>query len=60
MQERYYNQNLAGVVMLTDGIYNRGSDPAYAARSLPFPIYSVGFGDTTVPRDLFIDLLGAQ
>ncbi len=37
------------VVLATDGIYNRGSNPATAAERLAVPVYTVALGDTT-PR----------
>lgn len=50
----YYRQPVAGVVLISDGIYNRGSDPRYLAEHYPFPIYSLTFGDTIARRDLRI------
>ncbi len=55
IQERYYNQNVGAVVILSDGISNSGNNPAYAARNLTSPLYTVGFGDTTTSADIFID-----
>lgn len=54
IQDRYYNRNLAGVVLVSDGIYNEGADPSYAAEQLPFPVNAVLTGDTTVVRDLAV------
>lgn len=56
-QQRYYNQNVAGVVLISDGIYNRGINPVYEAESSPFPIFTIGLGDTTVKQDMFIENL---
>lgn len=55
VQERFYNQNVGGVVLLTDGISNTGNNPAYAVQGLAYPMYTVGFGDTASSADLFID-----
>lgn len=55
VQERYYNQNVGGMVILSDGISNLGNNPAYAVQGVPYPVYSVGFGDTTSSSDMFID-----
>lgn len=55
LRERYYRQNVGAAVLATDGIYNRGSNPSYLASSLSFPLYTLGFGDTTARADLFID-----
>ncbi|WP_116127853.1 hypothetical protein [Lewinella sp. IMCC34183] len=51
----YGNQNLGAVVLATDGIYNQGTNPAYRDFPLRAPIYTVGLGDTTRRRDLYIN-----
>ena len=53
--EKYYNQNVGAVVLNTDGISNRGGNPYYVARGTSYPIYTVGYGDTTLQKDLFIE-----
>lgn len=57
VQGRYYNQNVGGVILASDGIYNRGANPLYQARSSSFPIYGVGLGDTVQRKDLQIENL---
>lgn len=47
----YYNQNLGAVVLLSDGIYNRGINPVYTAQKSAYSIYTVALGDTTVQKD---------
>lgn len=51
----YENRNLAGLVLLSDGIYNRGISPAYNPYS--FPVYTVGLGDTIPKKDLNLKTL---
>ncbi len=46
----YEGRNLAGVVLVSDGIYNQGVSPAYL--TYPFPIYTVGVGDTIPKQDI--------
>lgn len=53
--DKYYNQNIGGMVLHTDGIANRGGNPSYIARSLSFPVFTVGYGDTTLQKDLFLE-----
>ncbi len=55
VQERFYNQNVGAVVILSDGISNTGNNPAYAAQNITYPLYSMGFGDTTSNADMLID-----
>lgn len=52
--DMYSNQNLGAVVLSTDGIYNEGSNPLYAAGKLTAPVYTVALGDTTPRRDLIL------
>lgn len=51
---RYTNRNVAAIILATDGIYNQGSDPFYAARKIQVPIYTIAFGDTNLKKDLII------
>ncbi|MEZ4920126.1 MAG: hypothetical protein R2792_13565 [Saprospiraceae bacterium] len=53
----YGGQNLGAVVMATDGIYNEGSNPAYAAAAKQMgavPFYTIALGDTTPRKDLLV------
>jgi hypothetical protein len=52
VQSDYEGRNLAGVVLVSDGIYNRGLSPLYA--QYHFPIHTVGIGDTIPKNDLYI------
>ncbi|MFA0960447.1 hypothetical protein AB9P05_01440 [Roseivirga sp. BDSF3-8] len=47
IQNDYEGRNLAGVVLVSDGIYNQGMSPGYTPYG--FPVYTVGVGDT-IPR----------
>lgn len=51
ISDRYYNLNLGGVVLMGDGIYNVGRNPVQFAKKVPAPIYTLGFGDTTIFSD---------
>jgi hypothetical protein len=46
------DKNISSVVILSDGIINDGDDPIYEAEKLPYPIFTVGIGDTTQYRDI--------
>ena len=48
---RYQGRNLGAVVLATDGIYNRGNNPATTAERITFPVYTIALGDTTPQRD---------
>lgn len=45
------------MVLATDGIYNRGANPATAAEHLALPVYAVALGDTTPQRDAVLGAL---
>ncbi len=49
---RYEGRNIAGVLLVSDGIYNSGMSPRYSTYN--FPIHSIGVGDTTPRMDIAI------
>lgn len=51
---RYANRNVGAIILATDGLYNEGASPVYGPARLKIPVYTLGLGDTTVRRDLFI------
>ncbi len=53
----YANRNVGAVVLASDGIFNKGISPVYAAGKVPFPVYSIAMGDTSVQRDLILKRL---
>ncbi|HET6272454.1 MAG TPA: hypothetical protein VFG32_05700 [Bacteroidota bacterium] len=46
--------NIHSVLLLTDGAYNLGQNPLYAAEQLLLPIYAVGIGDSSEQKDVLI------
>lgn len=48
----FEGKNLAGVILISDGIYNSGASPLYTP--LRMPVYTVGLGDTTARIDLIL------
>ncbi len=51
---RYSNRNAAAVILASDGIYNDGTDPFYAARKSTFPAYTIALGDTLLKKDILL------
>ncbi len=45
----YEGRNLGVVLMLSDGIYNRGTSPVF--RNMVYPVFTVGLGDISSPSD---------
>lgn len=54
IDNNYSNQNIGALIVVSDGIYNKGSNPVYAAEKLGYPIYAVAMGDTNEIRDVLI------
>lgn len=54
VRNNYANQNVGAMVLVTDGIYNKGSNPAFSAAETGFPVHTVGVGDTSERTDVFI------
>lgn len=53
LHEQYFNRNLGGVVLVSDGNFNEGAHPMYSADRLQFtPIFTLGVGDTVNKKDL--------
>lgn len=51
----YYNRNIGGIAFISDGNYNVGANPAYAAEKISLtPIFSLAVGDTIPRRDQLI------
>jgi von Willebrand factor type A domain len=52
---RFYNRNLGAVVLLSDGIYNKGINPLTTIKKFKnVSFYTVGLGDTVVTKDLIL------
>ncbi len=51
---RYSGRNLGAIVIASDGLYNKGSNPVYAYQKLNVPVYTVALGDTTIHRDILV------
>lgn len=50
----YSSRNTAAMVLVSDGIYNRGTSPGFSAQRLGAPVYTIALGDTTVRQDVSI------
>lgn len=48
------DERVSGAILFSDGIFTQGRDPSYFARNIDVPIYTVGLGDTTSPKDLIV------
>ncbi len=54
IENNFSDQNIGALVIVSDGIYNKGSNPIYASEKLKHPVYPVAVGDTSEIKDLAI------
>lgn len=54
VREVYDPQRLGAVVLLSDGLYNRGAHPLYSSEVTRAPLYALGLGNPDPVRDLAI------
>ncbi len=54
LNTRYSNSNLGAIVLASDGLYNSGSNPIYAADKMKVPIYTIALGDTAIKKDVIL------
>ena len=57
IRNKYVHRNIGAVVVTTDGLSNRGSDPEFGTKLLETPHFFIGTGDTTVIQDIEITQL---
>jgi hypothetical protein len=53
--EQYANQNLAAIIVASDGISTEGKNPVNLTEQIKVPIFTALIGDTTRARDLIIE-----
>lgn len=54
LDNNYSNQNVGALVIVSDGIYNKGTNPVFSAEKLGYPVYTVAMGDTNTVKDVLI------
>jgi len=47
----HFNENIGALLIIGDGIDNKGENPLNVARQLSYPVYALALGDTTAHRD---------
>lgn len=52
--EMHHADHVGAMVVATDGIYNRGANPAYFQGRGDYPVYVLALGDTTPAQDVRI------
>lgn len=54
IENNYTNRNVGALILASDGLYNKGSNPVYGAEKLKFPVYTIALGDTTTLKDALV------
>lgn len=54
VDNNYAGENIGALIVLSDGIYNRGANPSTRAEKTGYPVYTVALGDTAIVKDVAI------
>ena len=54
LENNYANKNIGAIILATDGIYNKGTNPLYNIEKFNAPIYTIALGDTIPLKDIWI------
>jgi hypothetical protein len=53
---RFYGRNVGAVIVASDGIFNKGSNPVYSNKSIEnASIYTIALGDTSLRKDIVLE-----
>ncbi len=52
---RFTNRNVGAMIIASDGIYNKGTNPLYASSGVGFPVYTIALGDTNIHKDIILN-----
>lgn len=54
IENNYANKNIGAVILATDGIYNKGTNPLYSIEKINAPVYTIALGDILPLKDVWI------
>ncbi|MCX6296492.1 MAG: hypothetical protein NTX97_10575, partial [Bacteroidetes bacterium] len=54
IETRYSNRNVGAIIVASDGLYNKGSNPVFTSDKIKIPIYTIALGDTTIKKDVIL------
>jgi len=57
IENNYANKNIGAVILASDGIYNKGTNPLYSIQKINAPIYGIALGDTVPLKDVWIQTI---
>ena len=57
LENNYANKNIGAIILASDGIYNKGTNPLYSVGKFNAPIYTIALGDTIPLKDTWIQTI---
>lgn len=54
IENNHFQTNHAATILISDGMYNAGSNPAYSRNKTSAPVFTIGLGDTSQRKDALI------
>lgn len=60
LNDELLNKNVGAVIIATDGIFNRGGNPAQELALLKAPVYTIALGDTIPKKDILISAVNVN
>ncbi len=54
IETRYSNRNVGAIIVASDGLYNKGSNPVFTSDKIKIPVYTIALGDTTIKKDVIL------
>jgi hypothetical protein len=57
LENNYANKNIGAIVLASDGIYNKSTNPLYSISKFNAPIYTIALGDTLALKDVWIQTI---
>ncbi|HEY0030039.1 MAG TPA: hypothetical protein VGC65_04725 [Bacteroidia bacterium] len=54
IETRYSNRNVGAVILATDGLFNKGSNPVFSSDKIKIPVYTIALGDTAIKKDIIL------
>ncbi|HPY00616.1 MAG TPA: hypothetical protein PKV04_04550, partial [Candidatus Marinimicrobia bacterium] len=47
----FESENIVGALIISDGVITRGEDPTFSDIEMPFPVFTIGIGDSELVMD---------
>jgi hypothetical protein len=54
VDDNFEGRNVGAVVLASDGIFNKGSNPAFSSFKQKIPLYTISLGDSSVYKDVSV------